>query len=321
MYLGITREHCCRHRRKGNHIQPVKPRKCAGWRPHCRGTDVDKTYALQGCPRGCHSTCRMAPHRSGSCFTNRMIGTTDGLCNPVRQPLSWESCPVRQAPKRTNSWSVVRHWAVAETYYLKARTGHNGKRDPSSEWKAAKVIGWLANCGDITLGRKQGLGHIVNWLSFGPQRIHGALTERAWSSPTLLADVIASKNTVFNESHLMSACSSGSNGGKHKLSRTMCKSQGAETTLCRGCNRCAPFKKATTNLWAPKETPSTGALWADNVATYTFNVAGERPSSRRCWRNSSTAVTGHSEGSVPLYNKAPLIKVYKWFIIRLLIRL
>ena len=73
-------------------------------------------------------------------------------------------------------------------------------------------------------GKKEGLGRRVTPDPSGYQRIHIWLTDRAWSSPTRFADVIASRNAVFADSHLSSPSLMGLNGGRHTDLKTNVKS-------------------------------------------------------------------------------------------------
>ncbi|KAE8287415.1 Relaxin receptor 1 Leucine-rich repeat-containing [Larimichthys crocea] len=57
----------------------------------------------------------------------------------------------------------------------------------------------------------------------GYQRIYIWLTDRAWSSPNRFANVIASRNAVFADSHLAFASAMGSNGGRHTDLKTNVK--------------------------------------------------------------------------------------------------
>ena len=63
-----------------------------------------------------------------------------------------------------------------------------------------------------------------------------SLTDRACSSLTRFAEVIARRNAVLHESHFSSACAKGSKGGIHKASSTMVRSHAGALGALGGCN-------------------------------------------------------------------------------------
>lgn len=125
-------------------------------------------------------------------------------------------------------------------------------------------------------GKKDGLGHKVTPEPSECQRKQLSATERAWSSPTLLAEEIASKKAVLTDNHFKVALSIGSKGGEHKLSKTKGRSHEGTRASLGGRRRKAPFKKRETNGCEPTDRPSTNMCLAEIAATYTFNVETER---------------------------------------------
>ncbi len=114
------------------------------------------------------------------------------------------------------------------------------------------TIGVFIKCGDKILGRNAGLGHNETLLKSALQCKHGALTDNAWSSLTSFAVVIAKRNAVLNDSHLMSDSKIGSNGGWHRELRTIIKSHVGLRTDHRRQWQLAAFKKVTNQLVGPK---------------------------------------------------------------------
>lgn len=73
-------------------------------------------------------------------------------------------------------------------------------------------MAWLTNAGDRTFGIKAGFGHSVTPENSGFHLRHSGLTESACNSLTRFAETIASRKTVFKETHLISASARGSKG-------------------------------------------------------------------------------------------------------------
>ena len=95
---------------------------------------------------------------------------------------------------------------------------------------------------ETLFGRKEGLGHMV---TVEPSEVHlkqSVATDRAWSSPTRLADVIARRKAVLTDSHFRSARSKGSNGGEHKASRTIGKSHEGTLAMRGGFSLSTPLR-------------------------------------------------------------------------------
>lgn len=76
--------------------------------------------------------------------------------------------------------------------------------------KEGRVTSWFLWKGDTTFGRKAGSVRRITLSS--RIWVYGWLCTSAESSPTLLADVIATKNTVLNVRNLIGILSIGSNG-------------------------------------------------------------------------------------------------------------
>ncbi len=83
--------------------------------------------------------------------------------------------------------------------------------------------------------------------------------ERDCRSPTRLTDASASSRAVLNESDLMLAYCSGSNGGPFKALSMVGKSQGGTVRGCGGLSLLAPLINWTTALFLPTDRPAIGA--------------------------------------------------------------
>ncbi len=134
-----------------------------------------------------------------------------------------------------------------------------------SDGNAANTIGVFIKCGDKILGRNAGLGHNETLLKSALQRKHGALTDNAWSSLTSFAVVIAKRNAVLSDSHLMSDSKIGLNGGWHRELRTIIKSHVGLRTTRRRQWQLAAFKKVTINWSDPSEEAPNSDRWADKA--------------------------------------------------------
>lgn len=80
---------------------------------------------------------------------------------------------------------------------------------------------------------------------------HNSLTDRAWSSPTRFADVMARRKAALHDSHLSSARARGSKGGPHRASNTILRSHVGTLGALGGCNLQAPLRNWDTRLWLP----------------------------------------------------------------------
>ena len=73
---------------------------------------------------------------------------------------------------------------------------------------------------DRTLGKKAGLGRRTTFDPSGEKVQQSLWTDSAWSSPILLAEVMARRKAIFRESHFRSTLPRGSKGGCFRASRT-----------------------------------------------------------------------------------------------------
>lgn len=167
-------------------------------------------------------------------------------------------------------------------YCFNIRTGQRKLETDSSDCGAntAKENGWLTWKAESLLGKKDGLGHSVTPEPSEFQRKQLSAIERAWSSPTLFAEEIASRNAVLADTHFKSAPSSGSNGGEDKPSKTTGRSHEGTRANLGGRRRMAPFKKRDTKECDPTDRELTSACLAEMAATYTFIVETDRPVSK-----------------------------------------
>ena len=80
---------------------------------------------------------------------------------------------------------------------------------------------------------------------------HELFTDKARSSLTRFAEVMARRKAVLTESHLSSACNKGSTGGEHRASSTKGRSHVGALGMFGGRSLSAPLKKRDTSLWLP----------------------------------------------------------------------
>lgn len=98
--------------------------------------------------------------------------------------------------------------------------------------KSGRIISEFRWKSDTTFDKKVTLG--VNLIACGKKTKYGGLVSRAAISPTLQADVIATKNKVFQDYNLMSQVAAGSKGGLVRQHKTNYKSHG---WACQGFGR------------------------------------------------------------------------------------
>ncbi|MGH0150454.1 UNVERIFIED_CONTAM: hypothetical protein FKN15_016700 [Acipenser sinensis] len=96
--------------------------------------------------------------------------------------------------------------------------------------------------GDMTFGKKAGLGRMETLEPSPAKRVHEGCTESACNSPTRFADTTDSKNAVFIDMSFISTLWRGSNGALVRASSTTSRLHEGKLVVLGGRKRLAPFR-------------------------------------------------------------------------------
>lgn len=91
---------------------------------------------------------------------------------------------------------------------------------PKMGAKATKETGWFTWKTESLFGKKEGLGQIIIPNPSGHYLKHSSATDKACSSRTRLAEVMACRKAFLHNSNQRSTQCKGSNAGEHKASKT-----------------------------------------------------------------------------------------------------
>lgn len=108
---------------------------------------------------------------------------------------------------------------------------------------------------DTTLGKKLIL--VAKRSACSKKDKNGGRESNAVSSPTRLAEVIATKNNVFRDKRRSSQVAAGSKGFRVRHLRTRGRFHNIQGGLPGGCASNSPRRKCFANGWEKMENPST----------------------------------------------------------------